>query len=276
MFRYILIFLGFSSLTACDSSDSPLAEGLDQAITENQCSVPGQNDFVYQVMQDIYFWNTEIPMVDPGSFASPEDLLEAIRFRPLDQTFSTIQIAAEQSLFFAEGQSVAVGVTLVFDGAGALRIAETIVGGPAEIAGIRRGDEITAINGVAIADVLAGPAYWRAAFGADEIGTPVQLAITNLANMQTVYDLEKVLVTIDPVPVTAIFDANGIQVGYLNFKTFITPSFNQLEAAFETFVAGNVTELILDLRYNGGGVFIGGSVFGRSYRWCQYRWANLF
>ena len=108
-------FLLVIVLSGCGSSDNPLAEGLDSALEENQCSIQVQNQFVYEVMQDIYLWNDELPVVDPNSFASPESLLEALRFRPLDNTFSNIRDTVSQTQFFAEGQSIAIGVTMVFD-----------------------------------------------------------------------------------------------------------------------------------------------------------------
>ncbi|MEM7280822.1 MAG: S41 family peptidase [Pseudomonadota bacterium] len=244
--------LGLVLLAGCGGADTPLAEGLDSALINNQCSVQGQNQFVFQVMQDVYYWNTELPMVDPNTFDSPESLLESLRFRPLDNTFSTIRDAVTQSQFFSEGQTIGLGVTLVFDQFSALRIAEVVAGSPAQSGGLSRGDEILAIDGIAIADVIAGAGI-GAALGADEVGVPVQLTVRNLSGLEAVINLEKALITIESVPVTAVFDVNGITVGYLNFKTFITPAFDDLDAAFASFRDANVQELILDIRYNGGG-----------------------
>ena len=44
------------------------------------------------------------------------------------------------------------------------------------------------------------------------------------------------------------------QVGYLNLRNFISTADPNLRAAFATFKAQGVTELIIDLRYNGGGL----------------------
>lgn len=239
-------------VSGCGGADHPLAEGLDSALEDNQCSIQGQNQFVYQVMQDIYFWNDTLPVVDPNSFDSPESLLEALRFRPLDDTFTTIRDTVSQTQFFAEGQSVAIGVTLVFDDQGGLRVAEAVSGSPADLGGIQRGDEILAINGVVLADVLAGEGI-GAAFGPDEVGVTVELSVRNLAGLETDLSLDKQLITIPPVPVVSIFDSAGVQVGYVNFKTFITPAFDELDSTFSAMAAAGVQEVILDLRYNGGG-----------------------
>ena len=46
----------------------------------------------------------------------------------------------------------------------------------------------------------------------------------------------------------------GRKVGYINLRNFIDTSDPNLRAAFAMFKAQGVTELIVDLRYNGGGL----------------------
>jgi carboxyl-terminal processing protease len=57
-----------------------------------------------------------------------------------------------------------------------------------------------------------------------------------------------------PVLVTKVLTApNGAKVGYLAYQEFINSSASALANAFNTFRAAGVTELVVDLRYNGGG-----------------------
>ena len=46
----------------------------------------------------------------------------------------------------------------------------------------------------------------------------------------------------------------GRKVGYLNLRTFITPAEGTLRTAFASFKAAGVSDVIVDLRYNGGGL----------------------
>jgi carboxyl-terminal processing protease len=64
----------------------------------------------------------------------------------------------------------------------------------------------------------------------------------------------KRLVTIPTVSLTRAYDVNGRKVGYISFKNFVQPSFDALDAAFTELRAREVNELVLDLRYNGGGL----------------------
>ena len=53
---------------------------------------------------------------------------------------------------------------------------------------------------------------------------------------------------------TRVFDAGGRKVGYLFFRNFVRPSIAALDQAFAALETAGVDELILDLRYNGGGL----------------------
>ena len=77
-------------------------------------------------------------------------------------------------------------------------------------------------------------------------------AIQTLASSRR--PVTKALVTIDPVETTTVFDVAGAKVGYLDLRTFISTADDQLDVAFAEFGAQNVTALVVDLRYNGGGL----------------------
>jgi carboxyl-terminal processing protease len=51
-----------------------------------------------------------------------------------------------------------------------------------------------------------------------------------------------------------IIDDNGRKAGYLNLRTFINTADPALRNAFASFKAAGVTDIIVDVRYNGGGL----------------------
>src|SRR5690606_10437 len=59
-----------------------------------------------------------------------------------------------------------------------------------------------------------------------------------------------------------IINDNGRQVGYVNLRTFISTADQQLRDAFASFRAQGITEVIVDLRYNGGGLLSTAELFG--------------
>ena len=61
---------------------------------------------------------------------------------------------------------------------------------------------------------------------------------------------------VDPVLVYKVFDVNGKKVGYLHYTAFVAESYKRLIEACQYMKGQGVTELILDLRYNGGGLVL--------------------
>ncbi|MFK7888241.1 MAG: S41 family peptidase [Gammaproteobacteria bacterium] len=218
----------------------------------SSCSVTGQNAFVFDLMNDIYFWIDDVPAVTNSGFASPEAVLEAFRFAPLDR-FSGLRDREENDAFFSDSQFIGLGfgITVVDDTR--LRLTQVFGDGPAAAVGMARGDEITRIDGRAVSDILASDGL-GGAFGASEEGVTVSLEYIDGAGSTLQTQLTKGLVTIETVTRVTDFDLNGRRVGYLSFRSFVEPSFAALDTAFNQLQAANVESLVLDLRYNGGGL----------------------
>lgn len=216
------------------------------------CGVEGQKQFVFDVMNDVYFWVDQIPVVDPANFATPEALLDAMLFKPLDQ-FSAIVSAATDTALFSAGQIVAFGFGSVLLATDDLRVTSVVAGSPAEQGGLQRGYRVLMIDGRTIADIVANEGL-SVAFGPREVGVQRTLTVEDLGGMQSDITLTKEVVTLDPVPVSNVFDVSGTPVGYLYFTIFVDPSVPALDAEFATFRNLGVRNLIVDMRYNGGGL----------------------
>jgi hypothetical protein len=64
----------------------------------------------------------------------------------------------------------------------------------------------------------------------------------------------KELVTIPTVSTTRVYDVRGVIVGYIFFRNFVGPSVSALDEVFAQLREAGARELVLDLRYNGGGL----------------------
>lgn len=217
-------------------------------------------------MNDIYYWIDDVPPVVNAGFATPEDVLEAFRFEPLDR-FSGLRDREANTAFFSASQFIGIGLGLKVVGTNRVRVTQAFADGPAAAAGLMRGDEIVAIDGRPVSEILDAGESLSAQFGADEIGVTVTLDYLDALGSALQVQLSKALVTIETVTVAAEFVAGGRTVGYLAFRNFVEPSFPALEAAFAQFAAAGVETLILDLRYNGGGLisvaeYLGGLIGG--------------
>lgn len=242
-----LCLLAAAALSACGGGSS---DGGGPAAPA-ACSAQAQKQFVLDVMQDIYLYNAQMPAVDPAAFATAEALLAALLVDPPDR-FSFIGSAAAEDAFFGAGQFIGLGFgSRLSDDE--LRLTQVFEGSPAEAAGLDRGQRILAIDGRSIAEITAAEGV-DAAFGPDEVGLVVDLRVADLQGVEFDVSVTKAVVTIPPVPIATVFDFGGQPVGYLFFQTFVEPSFAALDEAFAEFAAAGVRDVVLDLRYNGGGL----------------------
>ncbi len=245
----VCVFFGAALLTACGGGGG--GGGTTTRADLSGCSVAEQNRFVYEAMQDVYLWNDELPVVDPASFESPEALLAALRV-PQDR-FSFINTIAADEAFFGGGQFVGIGLRSDQPEPGVLRIVEVFEGGPADRAGLQRGDRVLSVNGRPIAEVLDEEGF-SASLGPAEIGVEVTMSWRTPDGRERAATLVKAVVTIPPVAMVSILDSAAGPVGYLEFRNFVETASGPLQDAFATFKAAGVTQVVLDLRYNGGGL----------------------
>ena len=108
------------------------------------------------------------------------------------------------------------------------------------------------LNGRAVADIQADEGV-NAFFDANDT-VDFELQPVTGAAFQT-GAISKAIVTIPPIPQWEVIDAgNGRKVGYMELSTFISTADPEFDVVFEAFRTANVTDVIIDLRYNGGGL----------------------
>ena len=135
-----------------------------------------------------------------------------------------------------------------------MRVLQVFEGSPAAEAGLGRGHRILEINGRTI-EALVAASQLNDAFGPNQIGAEVEVAFqTRGGGRRDAGRLTKRAVTIPTVSLTRVITVDGRRVGYVFFRNFVRPSFAALDAAVATLREANVSELVLDLRYNGGGL----------------------
>ena len=240
-------------LLACIAGAVVLTPALAQAQRQPiNCQTSGQNLYVRDVMTELYYWYPFVPTVDPLRFNSPEEYLEAVRHRPLDNSFSYITSREANEAFFSDSQFVGLGFSTTVRGSD-MRVLQVFEGSPAVEAGLGRGHRILEINGRTI-EALVAASQLDNAFGPNQVGVEVEVAFQTREGQARRARLTKRAVTIPTVSLTRVITIDGRRVGYIFFRNFVRPSFAALDAAVTTLREANVSELVLDLRYNGGGL----------------------
>ncbi|WP_162618724.1 S41 family peptidase [Pedobacter yulinensis] len=141
-----------------------------------------------------------------------------------------------------------------------LFIVQVYDGSPADKAGLRRGDVIEKINGASVGANYDAEAALRAPLGS----ASVTIQGSNYADRKAfTKNLVKQTYKSSAVDTSAVLNVGGKKIGYLSFARFSELSASgsssasssdvNLDPAFAKFAAEGITDLVVDLRYNGGG-----------------------
>ena len=159
-------------------------------------------------------------------------------------------ISAEELAALAElmeGNFEGIGVEFIIQ-QDSLMVVAAIPGGPSEKAGVRAGDRILTVDSVAISgpdltnqrvmELLKGPRNTTVVVGLDRADT-----------------VKHVLLRRDRIPIHSVVCATNLvgQRGYIKVIRFAQNTAEEFELAMETLAEQGLSEVIVDLRGNGGG-----------------------
>lgn len=209
-------------------------------------------DSVYIVASDLYYWHDNLPELEDFDFKShrsPESILSAFRLYSKN-TVDKWSFAIEQGEWqrILQGVSGDFGMGLRFWGEEDLRIAYVQPNSPAGLAGLERGLQITAMNGLSVN-------YQNLGALDQEFQNANRLNL-NIANGTASYkiSLERKDYEVNPILSSEVFIKENKKIGYLNIFTFSKEALDGIKDAFNLFYSEGIDYIIIDLRYNGGGL----------------------
>jgi carboxyl-terminal processing protease len=204
---------------------------------------------VQRFMSERYLYAAAMPAADLSALTTAEQALAALRVNPPDR-FSYVANRRAYQAFYDDGRALGLGVGLLLDG-DRLRLRFVHPTSPAAAGGLQRGDAVTAIGGIAVADLLAQG-------GLSEALGPARQGYVLSLDMLRGDDAFAVEVAKDWHEVAAVLDARVIDagfgpVGYISLYTFAEPAREAWRRALEPILAAGARTLVVDLRDNGGG-----------------------
>lgn len=202
-------------------------------------------------LADIYLWNTEIVDVNPAYYPLAPDYFDALLVRSRDRFSFSMPAAAAYSQM-QEGKETGFGVRWGRSASGKIFAFYVDPNSPAAPF-ISRGSEITAINGRTVAgmptDTLFDLLYPEGeGVATDMIVRPPGMIVTQAV---TLHSAPFTTTTVAPPVIIPL--ASGGKAGYLLFNDHFLTAEAQLVTAMTYFRQQGVSEVVLDLRYNGGG-----------------------
>lgn len=273
MKNYVLLFLGITLMfSSCKKNDD------DPVIEEEIVTVELEseiNDFIWTSMNSWYLWQDEVLELGNdrfsntddyytflNQFATPRGLFQTIR-SPKDR-FSVI--VDDYDLLFNSFAGVFKTNGLEFSltrppegGNKVVGVVRYIINGSdAASKNIKRGDIFYAVNGtelIAETDAEGNITSSNLDLLNPDVITLNFATLTEEALVPNDINIEVVKqeLTENPVHIATILEVNGTKIGYLMYNSFTGNFDDELNEAFLQLKSANVTELVLDLRYNLGG-----------------------
>lgn len=229
------------------------------------------NDFIWKGMNYWYYYQNQVEnLADTkdddqdsyytylNNYSSSEELFNSLVYTREDDFSWYIDDVEEQDNAFrgiSESYGINLGYAVYIDDTETdivVYVGYVSKNSPASEAGIERGDLIYKVDGTTL--------------NGDNIGlinklfteSSISLGFAEVTNEGVVYDenditLSPVILNENPVYYHDIIEKNGVKIGYLVYNSFVHTYHQELNDVFAEFKSQNINELVLDLRYNGGG-----------------------
>lgn len=227
------------------------------------------HEFIWKTLNDFYLWQEEVPSLDdtysPSGtkyreliepYPEPEAFFESLKYE--DDKFSDILSNYEDIENSIKGINANNGLKFILSRYGSEDAVMGIVTyileeSDATSKDIKRGDMFTGVDGKS----LNINNYSELLFG-DNLSYTLNMADLNgnLLNPNgkniTLTKTEKF--QSNPIQISKIIEEGQTKVGYLMYNQFAQGFDDDLNEVFSNFKSEQINELILDLRYNGGGL----------------------
>ena len=234
-----------------DDPDEPVLED-EEALTRYYVNV-----FSYNMLKSYYLWVDEISKELNAWTTDEEPIQKVQKIRYKDSSGQDIDRWTQLTDDFESFSSSVAGVSTTYGCALTLYYTDsskkyvcavvryTSADSPARKAGLKRGDVIMKIGGKSIPTENYLDMLYDEFLHAPSCSLTLSTGATVSMTAVRMYE--------DPVLLYKVFDCGAKKVGYLVYNSFTADSWDRLIEACKYFCREGISELILDLRYNGGG-----------------------
>ena len=268
-FLMLLILTGglFVSCSNEDLDDNPRKTELPGEEPTGELEI---KDFVWKAMNELYLYKSDTPELADDYFATQTELNDWLIGWDTPEELFYDGLVSDQDRFswivsdyeVLESQLQATNKSAGFRYGWAYapnsesKVVAYVIyvspGGPADMAGLNRGDYITDVNGTSITIDNYGSALFS--------GDNLDIDVSNVEGGELVpkdnLSITKEVFKEETIPFSKVFTEDGVKIGYLYLSTFLGEfgiDDTILNNVFGDFKSQGIEELIIDLRYNGGG-----------------------
>lgn len=241
------------------------------------------NNFIWSNLNEYYLWKKQVPALSDtkynkqdsvnaylNNYTDPQVLFKSLLYQPgkVDR-WSFLVDNSKQIDDWINGISETMGYDFML---GRIAKSDTLFGfvryvykgSPAEKAGMKRGDIFVKINDKKLtvsnySDLLFNTPTYKISFAT--------IDNNKLTPLDKSYTMTAIQMQEDPLLLDTVFTFNNQKVGYLVYNGFNADFDTQLNDVFGKFKSANINQLVLDLRYNGGGsvqtaIYLASMIYG--------------
>jgi C-terminal processing protease CtpA/Prc len=217
-------------------------------VVENDNTVLESSDFdfvdkkfLYALFLSEYLWYDEVEKnIDTSLFTSPQEMIDSLKYKMYDR-WSYAQTRQQYENFTNQVSTGSFGFYYNKD----FQVIETIIGSPSQKAGLLRGDILIHINEQNVTrELIYEPKQY--------INEPVEFSVIR-KNKVIKLEMAPTIYQYKVSSYQILQDESGKKIGHFIYDQFTSSSIEEIDEAFNEFKKNNIDELIIDLRYNGGG-----------------------
>jgi len=269
-----ILIAGIAMFTGC-KKEEPIVAPIPQADVVNT--------FIWNGLHDYYLWNSDVAGLTNSTYTKTDSLNAFLnKFTDPQKLFTSLlykyEVVDKWSFLvdnyktiddWISGTSKTMGYDfrlVRLDDAGTLLgyVRYVFKNSPAEKAGVKRGDLFLKVND----QQLTISNYETLLFNTDTY----KLSFANIINGSIGLNNKSVNMTAielqeNPINKDTVFVYNNQKIGYLVYNGFNADFDIQLNDVFKKFMDANINQLVLDLRYNGGGsvqssIYLASMIYG--------------
>ena len=204
------------------------------------------NDWTFHLLSDVYLWNAQMGAVANWTLMDPKEYFDRLIYKPEDKwSFITSKMIFVETTF---------GYHLLFGRFNNSNyyfgiIAFVYPNSPAAKAGLKRGDIIYKVNG----SFIDAKNYIKL-YVDPKVSIQKGVLSGNTISAGATVNLTATKMELTSIIVEKVLEIGAKKIGYLCYSDFSSNSETELNGVFKRFKDAGVEDVVLDLRYNLGGL----------------------